>query len=52
MKLFLKIILSVFVLFILVSGSGIFYLTRGLEAGEALEVNAPNIAIIENALSK
>ena len=48
MKLFLKIVLSVFVLFILVAGSGIFFLTRGLEAGEALEVNAPNIAAIDN----
>jgi uncharacterized protein with FMN-binding domain len=48
MKLFLKILLSVFILVILVSGSGMFFITRGLEAGETLEVNAPNIAAIND----
>ncbi|HWQ29417.1 MAG TPA: hypothetical protein VN549_00390 [Negativicutes bacterium] len=36
----LKIVLSVFVIFILVSGGGMFFLGRGLESGAALEVNA------------
>lgn len=48
MKLLFKIVLSVFVLFILVCGSGIFFLTRGLEAGEAMEVNAPNLQALND----
>lgn len=44
MKTLLKIILSVFILFILVLGGGIFFLTRGLEAGEALEINPVNLS--------
>ncbi len=39
MKLLLKIVLSVFILFILVLGGGIFFISRGVEAGEALEIN-------------
>ncbi len=31
--------LSVFILFILVLGGGIFFISRGVEAGEALEIN-------------
>jgi uncharacterized protein with FMN-binding domain len=40
MKLFLKIVLSVFVIFILISVGGMFFLSRGLDSGAALEVNA------------
>lgn len=40
MKLFLKIVLSIFVIFILASGGGMFFLSRGLESGAALEVSA------------
>lgn len=48
MKLLLKIVLSLFVIFILVSGSAMFFLTRGLEVGEALKIGAPNIVAIDN----
>ncbi|HYF84726.1 MAG TPA: FMN-binding protein [Clostridia bacterium] len=39
MKLFLKIMLSVFIIFVLVSGGGLFFISRGVEAGEVLEIN-------------
>ena len=44
MKLLLKIVLSVFILFILISGGGVFFISRGLEAGEALDINDVNLA--------
>lgn len=40
MKLFIKIVLSVLLIFIVISGGGMFFLSRGLESGAALEVNA------------
>jgi len=48
MKLFLKIILSVFILFILVAGSGMFYLSRGLDAGNKLSINKVNLSSIND----
>lgn len=44
MKLLLKIVLSVFILFVLVSAGGIFFISRGLEAGKALEINDVNLS--------
>lgn len=44
MKLLLKIVLTVFILFVLVSGAGLFYISRGLEAGEALTINSVDLA--------
>jgi uncharacterized protein with FMN-binding domain len=44
MKLLLKIVLALFVIFILASGSGMFFLSRGLEAGKALEINSVNLS--------
>jgi len=44
MKLLLKIVLTVVILFVLVAGGGIFYISRGLEAGEALEINSIDLA--------
>lgn len=48
MKLLLKIVLAVFVLFILVFGGGLFYLSRGLEAGEALEINSADLSAVSD----
>lgn len=48
MKLFLKIVLSILILFILVSGSGIFFLTRGLETGSKLEINDVNLLALDD----
>lgn len=48
MKLLLKIVLTVFILFIVVSGGGLFYISRGLEAGEALEVNNINLTAVND----
>lgn len=39
MKLLLKIVLSILIIFILVAGGGLFYISRGVEAGEVLEIN-------------
>lgn len=39
MKLFLKIAVSIVLLFILAAGGGMFYLTRGLDAGCKLAIN-------------
>lgn len=44
MKLVLKIVLSVFVLFVLLAGGGIFYLTRGLDTGSELVINTVNLS--------
>lgn len=39
MKKLLKIVLIVILMFILVSGGGMFYLSRGLDAGKSLVIN-------------
>ena len=43
MKLILKILGLLFLVFILFSAGGIFYLTRGLKAGETLEIGEVNV---------
>lgn len=48
MKLLLKIVLWVFLLFLLVSGGGAFFISRGLEAGAALEINATDLNRLED----
>ncbi len=48
MKLLLKIVLSVFILFIVISGGGMFFISRGLEAGAALEINSPDLNRLED----
>jgi len=48
MKLFLKIILTVFIVFVLVSGGGMFYISRGLEAGEAIAINDVNLMAVND----
>jgi uncharacterized protein with FMN-binding domain len=48
MKLLLKIVLSIFILFVLVSGGGIFYISRGLEAGETLNINDVNLSVLSD----
>jgi len=44
MKLFLKIVLLVFIVLVLAAGGGAFYLTRGLDSGARLEVAAVNLS--------
>jgi uncharacterized protein with FMN-binding domain len=48
MKLLLKIVLSVFILAVLILGGGMFFISRGLEAGEALEINNVNLSAISD----
>lgn len=48
MKLLLKIVLAVFVVFVLVTGGGMFLLGRGLESGAALEVNACDVSTLSD----
>jgi uncharacterized protein with FMN-binding domain len=42
MKLFLKIILSIVIVFVLVAGGGMFFLTRGLDTGSKMVINNVN----------
>jgi uncharacterized protein with FMN-binding domain len=44
MKLVLKIVLCVFLIFVLIGGAGMFYLTRGLEAGKDVSIKAVNLS--------
>jgi uncharacterized protein with FMN-binding domain len=48
MKMFIKILLSILIIFILVSGSGMFYLTRGLESGSKLKVDDVNLTSLSD----
>ena len=53
MKLFKKIIVivvSVFLIFVLVSAGGIFYLTRGLDASSKLEVGSVDLSTIGDGI--
>jgi uncharacterized protein with FMN-binding domain len=38
MKVFFKIVLTVFLIFVLIAGGGMFYISRGLKAGENVVV--------------
>lgn len=42
LKLFFKILLSVIFILVLIIGGGIFYMTRGLAAGEKVAINTIN----------
>jgi uncharacterized protein with FMN-binding domain len=44
MKLLLKIVLSIFIVLVLVAGGGLFYIGRGVEAGEILEINEVDLS--------
>jgi uncharacterized protein with FMN-binding domain len=48
MKLVFKILLSILIIFILVSGSGMFYLTRGLESGEKITVESVDLTSLSD----
>jgi uncharacterized protein with FMN-binding domain len=48
MKTFLKIVLSIFIIFVLVAAGGIFYITRGLEKGSKLEISSVNLSSLND----
>jgi uncharacterized protein with FMN-binding domain len=48
MKLVFKIILSVFLIFLLLGGGGMFYITRGLEAGKNVTIETVNPVGLED----
>jgi uncharacterized protein with FMN-binding domain len=48
MKLFLKIILSVLIVFILITVGGIFFLSRGLASGSKLVINDVKLSAIKD----
>jgi uncharacterized protein with FMN-binding domain len=50
MKLFLKIVLSVVIIFALISAGGVFYLTRGLEKGSQLAISNVDLSSISDGI--
>lgn len=50
MKLFLKIVLAIIIVFILVIGGGMFYITRGLEAGSQVEISSIDLSSINDGI--
>ena len=50
MKLIFKILLSVILIFILVSVSGIFYLARGLNEGKDIRINGIDISNLNDGI--
>ncbi len=50
MKTVLKIIVIIFILFIIVSGGGIFYLSRGLDAGSEIVINELDLSSIGDGI--
>lgn len=48
MKLFIKIAVSVIIVFIVIIGSGIFFITRGLNAGKNVSVSKVDMASVED----
>lgn len=50
MKSFLKILLSIIIIFIIVIGAGMLYLSRGLEKGEELVINEVTPSNIEDGI--
>lgn len=48
MNKFLKTVLIIIILFIVFAAGGLFYLTRGLDAGSSLAVDAVNVSTIED----
>ena len=50
MKLFLKILLSLFILFVMAAGGGLFYLTHGLGSGSELVINDVNPSLLRDGM--
>ena len=50
MKLIFKILLSVILIFILVSVSGIFYLARGLNEGKDIRINGIDVSNLNDGI--
>jgi uncharacterized protein with FMN-binding domain len=50
MKLFLKIILSILMVFILITAGGIFFLTRGLASGSKLVINDVKLSAVKDGI--
>lgn len=47
-KLFLKIILGIFIAFVLVAGGGTFYITRGLESGSKVAIHDIGLSTLKD----
>lgn len=52
MKSLLKVLLSLFIIFIVVAGGGMFYLTRGLESGANLVVDDVSLNFLSDGVYK
>jgi uncharacterized protein with FMN-binding domain len=50
MKSFFKVLLSIFIIFVLISAGGMFYLSRGLEDGSKLVVNEVNPSTLSDGV--
>jgi uncharacterized protein with FMN-binding domain len=50
MKLFLKIILSILMVFILITAGGIFFLSRGLASGSKLVINDVKLSAVKDGI--
>lgn len=50
MKLLLKIVLAIIIIFVLVAGAGMFYLSRGLDSGRKLNINSVNVSLINDGV--
>ncbi len=45
-----KIIVSVLIVFVLLAGGGIFYLTRGLDKGSNVEINDVDLSLLDDGI--
>lgn len=50
MKPVLKVVLAIFIVLVLLSGGGMFFLLRGLEAGSSLTVNDINLSLFDDGI--
>jgi uncharacterized protein with FMN-binding domain len=50
MKLFLKIILSILMVFILITVGGVFFLSRGLASGSKLVINDVKLSAVKDGI--
>lgn len=50
MKSFFKILISIIIIFILISGAGLFYLSRGLENGKDLKINNVDLSQVNDGI--
>lgn len=50
MKSFFKILISIIIIFILISGAGLFYLSRGLEDGKGLKINDVDLSQVNDGI--